>query len=90
MPVGKRKKPVYAWPDDQKHKEVESPEEEAEQSVMGSMPRSGSDEVADVEDIAKSAGIYDENAPNPDVPDSGPENPTEVGIGEQIEENKEG
>lgn len=87
---GFKDRPLGAYPDSKKHEVVESPQEKGEQSAVGSMPKSGSDEVADVEKIAESMGIYEGTNPKSTEEQDGPENPAEVNIAEEIKKNNEG
>lgn len=84
--LGYEDKPLGSWPDEEKHDVAESVEEKDSETVMGHATESGSDEVADIEEIAKSVGLYDDKDPN--KPEEGPENPDEVSIADQIEKDE--
>jgi hypothetical protein len=65
MPTGYRKKPLGAWPDDKKHQEVRTPQEEGEESISGHMPnpeeinnQQDEDQPKDTLDRAREAGEY--------------------------------
>ncbi|MDD2823163.1 MAG: hypothetical protein PHQ59_03700 [Candidatus Daviesbacteria bacterium] len=73
--------------DDKKHLDVESPEEQDAESALGSEVKSGSEDVNDVDKIAESMGMYEEDL---ESPDAGPENPAEVDVAKEIEKHNEG
>lgn len=58
MPVGKRKRPLASWSDDEKHKAIQSPQRQDEQSQEGSMTDPEEVESKDVLDRAKEMGLY--------------------------------
>lgn len=65
------------------NEKIQGLEETDSETVLGHQPASGSDEVTDIDEIAKSMGIYDEET-------NEPENLTEVSIADEIEKNREG
>ncbi|QQG43342.1 MAG: hypothetical protein HYW45_04080 [Candidatus Daviesbacteria bacterium] len=64
--------------DEEKHQQVETPEEEGEQSISGDTPAPESDDDT-LENVHK-VGLYE---------DQDEEHPGELGIAEEIEEDEE-
>lgn len=85
MPKSYKKKPLGNWPDTIKHDQTQPFEEVDSETIMGPEPESGSDEVADIDNIAESVGLYTQTKPGPDKPNTGPENPHEVNIAEEVD-----
>lgn len=80
-------KPIGGESPDEKYGVVITPENEGETSVEGAMPVPESDD--DVDQMAADVGLYEESNPDPANPSTGPENPHEVNVAEEIEEAEE-
>ena len=61
---GKKVKPLGKLPDQQKHDQTQPLEEKDSETALGHEPASGSDQIADVDQIAESMGIYDAEEEN--------------------------